>query len=240
MMKDISEHVSTLFTAASEKGDRAEQQDAWDHFKRPASLARADLGVVRQSHLVVVADGMGGYPNGAEAARAAVAACGNRWKTMPRGTSMMETFADIFHTAHVAAEKAGGGVAMTAVWLHAKVMIADVAWSGDVKAFRLSPKGIRAETRPHRPPYRKNALTMHLGVRGGGGAFEHVRWGLSDNRAILVATDGVWDVEGVDLSVVTSWTPVKRATFLVSEAMRLGEVSTPGKRDNGTAVVVSR
>ena len=240
MEKYIPEYVAPLFTAAGAMGDRSEQQDAWDTFRRPARQARADLGTPRQAHLVVVADGMGGYPIGAEAARAAVAACGDRWKRMPRGTPMMETFADIFHAAHVAAETAGGGVALTAVWLHAKVLIADVAWSGDVKAFRLSPKGIRAETKPHRLAYRKNALTSHLGVRNGGGAFEHVRWGLNPGRSIVVATDGAWDVEGLDVAVVMTWAPETRAKLLVELAMRLGEVSTPGKRDNGTAVVVSR
>ena len=210
-------------------GDRPNQEDF------SAVVKRKDGSV-----LAVLADGMGGFDHGFEAAQGAVNAFAGAFLASPmrHKASTPAVFEACFDAAHQAALRAGGGCALTAAWTHPDRPEVDLAWAGDVRAFRVSAVGVRANTDVDRPPYARNRLTRSLGVKGGGGAFTQTYWPFISERAVVLATDGAWDVPDLDVATVWKVAPPARARLLVDLALGLG--AGRGDRDNASAVVISR
>ncbi|MCX7617376.1 protein phosphatase 2C domain-containing protein [Tepidiforma sp.] len=219
------------WAAATDIGRRrAENQDAWLVRETSAGL------------LLAVADGMGGHPNGAWAARYAVDDLA-RWLIDRPGeaSDLVAGVAALNRRLRDAAARLGtpgAGTTLTAALLES----AALRWVhvGDSRLYVLHADGFRQVTRDHNlaaepggHPGLANVLTRCLGMAG---ELEPDAGDLPVPEAVLLATDGLYHLVPADALAEALRSPdLERAASLL-----VGLANDAGGPDNITVVLARR
>lgn len=189
---------------ASDIGGRAEQQDA------VAVLAAPD----NARHLLLVADGLGGHPDGARASEQAVAQARELWAGGAVSEQQAPDFLEaLFRRTHAAlrahADAPGRTPGTTLVALYVDAQVAHWAHCGDSRLYQRENGRILRRTRDHTPVQealeagrireqdmatdpRQNQLLQALGVVESP-QVDHGSSPVATGTAFLLCSDGFWE-----------------------------------------------
>lgn len=208
---------------------RAENQDAWLVRESPAGL------------LLAVADGMGGHPNGAWAARYAVDELASAVGAQASPPDLAAAVAALNSRLRDAAARLGtpgAGTTLTAALLADGVL----RWvsAGDSRLYALDAGALRQVTRDHNlaaepggHPGLANILTRCLGMAG---ALEPDAGELAAPEGLLLATDGLYHLVAAE-----TLADALRSPDLESAASILVDLANDaGGPDNITVVLARR
>lgn len=222
--------MKTQFGAASLRGARERNEDAWD--------IDIECGVF------VVSDGIGGGVHGDIASRTACTAVIDA----ARKLLQQEMPIDIEYLF----EEANNAVDQTAHWLHAADEMgatllvayldkqnnrACIAWAGDSVAYILKKrKGLILLTSPHRLNVTSNTLTSNIGCNLNQRA-QIIETPIEPGDCLLLCTDGVWEVLEEDL-ILNMIQDEVNAPWLAELLVRTAVDAAGRYSDNATALVL--
>jgi serine/threonine protein phosphatase PrpC len=190
--------------------------------------------------LFAVADGMGSYTKGAEAATMAVDHLAQFFSLEADAYQGEHSLQELFFKANIAVTRLrnqsranyGMGTTLTCLMLDAATLDAVLLYVGDSAAWLLRDKELLRLTIPHVD--QTGAITQHIGM-GPGMKLDRVRLRLTPGDRLLLCSDGVdtqVPARMMQSVLAEALAPEAAAQALTSLADKLG-----GK-DNATAVVV--
>lgn len=154
------------------------------------------------NHIWVVADGMGGHTNGAQASKSVISAVSNTKATphfganVRRLTQQIKSYSDRYYSANAGSEQTLSG--STAMCVHARGPRMCAIWLGDSRLYRLRNNRLQLVTKDHSHPSQGSSmhsspggtLTRAFGAQPNASP-ETTYFGAQSGDKYLLCTDGL-------------------------------------------------